>query len=111
MPRSGDERRAYLDDVIVTAGMLQVRLKPGIAIAVLRDGPSPPSARHREGIVPGAVEPSPKRLIFAQPVAELRDQIPPPGQPQPGAAPVAAPAAAQPQPAAPPALPEPIPAR
>jgi hypothetical protein len=36
------------------------------------------------------VEPSPKRLIFAQPVAELRDEIAPQTQP---------PAAAQPQPA------------
>jgi hypothetical protein len=62
---------------------------------------------------PGAVEPSPKRLIFAQPVAELRDQMPAPGGPQPGAAPAAAPAAAQPQPALAPAgaLPEAIPAR
>ena len=58
MPRSGDERWAYLNDVIVTAGALQPRLKPGIAIAVLRDGLSAPSARHREGIVHGDVEPS-----------------------------------------------------
>ena len=58
MPRSGAGRRAYLNDVIVTAGALQPRLKPGIAIAVLRDGPSAPSARHREGIVHGDVEPS-----------------------------------------------------
>ena len=39
MPRSGDERRAYLDGGIVTAGALQPRLKPGIASAVRRDGP------------------------------------------------------------------------
>ena len=52
--RAGDERRAYLDDVIVTAGAHQPRLKPGIAIAVLRDGPSVQSARHREGIASGA---------------------------------------------------------
>ena len=58
MPRSGDERWAYLDDVIVTAGALQPRLEPGIAMAVLRDGPSAPTARHREGIVHGDVEPS-----------------------------------------------------
>jgi RIO-like serine/threonine protein kinase len=38
--------------VIVTAGALE----PGIAIAVLRDGPSTPSDRHREGIVHGDVE-------------------------------------------------------
>ena len=58
MPRSSDERWAYLDDVIVTAGALQPRLEPGIAIAVRRDGPSAPSARHREGTVHGDVEPS-----------------------------------------------------
>jgi hypothetical protein len=58
---------------------------------------------------PGAVEPSPKRQIFAQPVAELHDQIPAPGQPQPGAAPVAAPPPAAAQP--PPVLPEPLPPR
>jgi hypothetical protein len=67
------------------------------------------------------MDPSPKRLIFAQPVAELRDQIAPPGgpaapgQPQPGAAPAPAPAAAQPQPAPAPGpaqgLPEALPAR
>jgi hypothetical protein len=66
---------------------------------------------------PAVVEPSPKRLIFAQPIAELREgQAAParpaaPAQPQPGAAPVPAPAAVQPQPAPPVALPEPMPAR
>jgi hypothetical protein len=37
MPRSGDERWAYLNDVIVTAAALQPWLKPGIAMAVHRD--------------------------------------------------------------------------
>jgi hypothetical protein len=37
MPRSGDEHWAYLNDVIVTAGALQPRLKPGIAMAMHRD--------------------------------------------------------------------------
>jgi hypothetical protein len=60
------------------------------------------------------MDPSPKRLIFGQPVAELREeQTNPPGpaaaaQPQPAAAPAARP---QPGPGAPPGLPEPIPAR
>jgi hypothetical protein len=70
---------------------------------------------HDVGSPTPPVEPSPKRLIFGQQVAELRDeQAAPPrpaagAQPQPGAAP----AAAQPQPApAPqPALPEAIPGR
>jgi hypothetical protein len=56
------------------------------------------------------VEPSPKRLIFSQPVAELRDEIAPQAQPaagaQPQPVPVPAPAGVQPQPAAG-ALPQP----
>jgi hypothetical protein len=57
------------------------------------------------------VEPSPKRLIFPQPMAELRDEIAPapPAQPQPG--PAVAPAQPQPAPApAAPAQPQPQPA-
>jgi len=59
------------------------------------------------------MEPSPKRQIFGQPIAELREQTTLPGNPAAGAQPGAAPAPAQPQPApAPPqVLPEPIPAR
>jgi hypothetical protein len=62
------------------------------------------------------MEPSPKRLIFGQPVAELRDETTAPGRPaaaaQPPAQPGVVPAPAQPQPApAPPqVLPLPIPA-
>jgi hypothetical protein len=55
------------------------------------------------------VEPSPKRLIFGQPVAELHDQIAPQTQPAPDAQaqPAPAPAGGQPQPAAAPAEPPP----
>ncbi len=56
--RVGPERWAYLNDVIVTAGAVQPRLKPGIAIAVLRDCLAALSALHREGIVHGDVKPS-----------------------------------------------------
>lgn len=52
------ERWGYLNDVIVTAGVLQPRLKPGVAIAVLRDCLAALSALHREGIVHGDVKPS-----------------------------------------------------
>ena len=45
------------------------------------------------------IEPSPKKLIFGQPVAELRDEIAPQAQPA---------ADAQPQPAAAPAQPSPL---
>jgi serine/threonine protein kinase len=44
--------------VIIAAGAIQPRLKPGIDMAVRRDGPSAPSARHREGIVHGDAKPS-----------------------------------------------------
>lgn len=56
--RVDDGRWAYLNDVIVTAGAVQPRLKPGIAIAVLRDCLAALSALHREGIVHGDVKPS-----------------------------------------------------
>jgi serine/threonine protein kinase len=56
--RVGPERWAYLNDVIVTAGAVQPRLKPGIAIAVLRDCLAALSALHREGIIHGDVKPS-----------------------------------------------------
>ena len=56
--RVGDDRWAYLNDVIVTAGTVHPRLKPGIAIAVLRDCLAALSALHRGGIVHGDVKPS-----------------------------------------------------
>jgi eukaryotic-like serine/threonine-protein kinase len=52
------DRWEYLNDVIVTAGTLQPRFKPGVAIAVLRDGLSALSALHREAIVHGDIKPS-----------------------------------------------------
>ena len=56
--RVDDRRWAYLNDVIVTAGAAQPRLKPGVAIAVLRDGLAALAALHRDGIVHGDVKPS-----------------------------------------------------
>jgi serine/threonine-protein kinase len=56
--RVHDERWDYLNDVIVTAGPSQPRLKPGVAIAVLRDCLAALSALHREGIVHGDIKPS-----------------------------------------------------
>lgn len=56
--RVPDDRWEYLNDVIVTAGVSQPRLKPGVAIAVLRDVLAALSALHREGIVHGDVKPS-----------------------------------------------------
>jgi len=54
----GPVRWAYLNDVIVTAGPLQPRLKPGIAIAILRDCLAALSALHRQGIIHGDIKPS-----------------------------------------------------
>jgi len=56
--RVGPERWAYLNDVIVTAGVVQPRLKPGIAIAVLRECLAALSSLHREGIIHGDIKPS-----------------------------------------------------
>jgi serine/threonine-protein kinase len=52
------DRWEYLNDVIVTAGATQPRFKPGVAIAVLRDGLAALSALHREGIVHGDIKPA-----------------------------------------------------
>jgi eukaryotic-like serine/threonine-protein kinase len=56
--RVSGRRWEYLNNVIVTAGRVQPRLKPGIAIAVLRDCLAALAALHREGIVHGDVKPS-----------------------------------------------------
>ncbi len=52
------KRWDYINNVIVTAGPQQPRLKPGIAIAVLRECLAALAALHREGIVHGDVKPS-----------------------------------------------------
>jgi serine/threonine-protein kinase len=48
----------YINRVIVTAGQVQPRLKPGIAIAVIRDCLAALAALHRQDIVHGDVKPS-----------------------------------------------------
>ncbi|HEY5313237.1 MAG TPA: serine/threonine-protein kinase [Pirellulales bacterium] len=53
-----NRRWEYLNNVIVTAGPKQPRLKPGIAIAVLRECLAALAALHREGIVHGDLKPS-----------------------------------------------------
>lgn len=54
-----DEARwRYLNDVVVTAGQSRSRLKPGIAIAILRDNLAALSALHHARIVHGDVKPS-----------------------------------------------------
>jgi len=50
------ERRSYLDNVIVTDGPVQSRLKPGIAIAIVRECLAALAALHRHDIVHGDVK-------------------------------------------------------
>lgn len=54
----GAERWQYVDRVIVTMGPVQPRLKPGVAIAVLRDCLAGLAALHRAGIVHGDLKPA-----------------------------------------------------
>lgn len=56
--RVSNRRWEYLNNVIVTAGPQQPRLKPGIAIAVLRDCLAALAALHRQGILHGDLKPS-----------------------------------------------------
>ena len=53
-----NRRWEYLNNVIVTAGPMQPRLKPGIAIAVIRECLAALAALHREGIVHSDLKPS-----------------------------------------------------
>lgn len=48
----------YINNVIITAGPRQPRLKPGIAIQVLRECLVALAALHREGIIHGDLKPS-----------------------------------------------------
>jgi serine/threonine-protein kinase len=48
----------YINDVIVTAGPVQPRLKPGVAIQILRECLAGLAALHREEIVHGDLKPS-----------------------------------------------------
>ena len=51
-----DDRWRYLNNVIVTAGPQQSRLKPGVAIAIVRECLAALAALHREGIVHGDIK-------------------------------------------------------
>jgi serine/threonine-protein kinase len=51
-----DDRWTYLNNVIVTAGPRQSRLKPGVAIAIVRECLAALAALHREGIVHGDIK-------------------------------------------------------
>ncbi len=52
------ERWRYINDVLVTSGPAHPRLKPGVAVAIVRDCLGALAALHREGIVHGDIKPS-----------------------------------------------------
>jgi serine/threonine-protein kinase len=53
-----NRRWEYLNNVIVTRGPIQPRLKPGIAVSIVRECLAALAALHREEIVHGDVKPS-----------------------------------------------------
>ena len=56
--RVSNRRWRYINSVVATTGPVQPRLKPGIAIAIIRDCLAALAALHREGIVHGDLKPS-----------------------------------------------------
>lgn len=56
--RADKKRWEYLNRVIVTNGPVHPQLKPGVAVAIVRDCLAALAALHREGIVHGDVKPS-----------------------------------------------------
>lgn len=56
--RVSTRRWNYINEVIVTRGPMQPRLKPGVAMAIVRDCLAALAALHREGIVHGDLKPS-----------------------------------------------------
>ncbi len=56
--QASTKRWNEINNVVVTEGPVQARLKPGIAIAVIRECLAALAALHREGIVHGDIKPS-----------------------------------------------------
>jgi serine/threonine-protein kinase len=56
--RVSNRRWEQINNVIVTEGLTQPRLKPGVAIAIVRECLAALAALHREGIVHGDLKPS-----------------------------------------------------
>lgn len=55
--RVSNRRWEYINRVVVTAGSEQPRLKPGVAVAIVRDCLAALAALHREGVVHGDIKP------------------------------------------------------
>lgn len=56
--RVSTRRWNYINEVIVTRGPVQPRVKPGVAMAIIRDCLAALASLHREGIVHGDLKPS-----------------------------------------------------
>jgi serine/threonine-protein kinase len=56
--RLAPEHLRFVEDVILTAGPVQPRLKPGVAIHILRDCLAALAALHRDGVTHGDLKPS-----------------------------------------------------
>ena len=56
--RVGQKRWEYINNVIATAGESRTRLKPGIAVAIVRECLAGLAALHRQEIVHGDIKPS-----------------------------------------------------
>jgi serine/threonine-protein kinase len=54
----GQKRWDYINNVIATAGPSHIRMKPGIAVAIVRECLAGVAALHREEIVHGDIKPS-----------------------------------------------------
>lgn len=56
--RVSRKRWTYVNEVVLTGGPVQPQVKPGVAVAIVRDCLAALAALHREGIVHGDIKPS-----------------------------------------------------